>query len=239
MRITIIPNRTKEKTEATLKELIELLDARKIGYDILELEDFDRVSAHAQKSDHLLYLGGDGTFIKTAKLAYRRDMALAGINTGTVGYLTNIDIANMAKWLDTYQKDDYDECPVLIYDDEVVINDIVVYATGSFAEFKVSYGALDFYTSKASGLILSTGFGSTGINLSNRGPVFPITSTDVAITPILPLRADGHAYVFPFDGELRISADRPFIVDVDGVRDKTERYAIDIKRAPKMIRRIR
>ena len=80
---------------------------------------------------------------------------------------------------------------------------------------------------------------STGINLSNRGPVFPITSTDVAITPILPLKADGHAYVFPFDSELRISADRPFIVDVDGVRDKTERYAIDIKRAPKMIRRIR
>ncbi len=234
MHITILPNHTKAKTADTLDKLCTFLDDRKVPYHI---SDLDTPIEH--DTDVLLYLGGDGTFIRSAKIAYRYDLPIAGINTGNYGYHTNSSIEDMEGWLDKLldTKLKWDECPILMTDD-LIVNDIVLNSVGSFSSFKVYHDERLIYEADASGLIVATGIGSTGINLSTRGPVIPIDSDDVILTPISPLRGEGYSFVFPLFDHIDIESVVPFAVDVDGERHKEELEKLQITRPDKKIKRL-
>ena len=234
MRITILPNNTKAKTADTLIKLCAFLDDKKVPYCISDLD-----SPIKHDTDMLLYLGGDGTFVKTSKIAYLCDLPLAGINTGTYGYHTNCSIETMQDWLKRLLDNDlkWDECPILMTD-ELIVNDIVLNSKGSFSEFKVYHNGDLIYKSAASGLIVSTGIGSTGINRSAYGPVIPIHSDDVIFTPICPLNGEGYSFVFPLYDHIDVEAAAPFVVEVDGDRHKEELKTLHITRSNKKIKRL-
>src|SRR5438128_11268640 len=55
-----------------------------------------------QKSDLILTLGGDGTFLAGARLAAPRGIPILGVNHGRLGFLTEIEAADMKDGLGRY-----------------------------------------------------------------------------------------------------------------------------------------
>ena len=45
--------------------------------------------------DCVLTVGGDGTFIQASRRLFGRDLPMLGINMGTLGYLTEVEVQNV------------------------------------------------------------------------------------------------------------------------------------------------
>ena len=142
-----------------------------------------------------IVLGGDGTLIRAARELRDYDFPLVGINLGTLGYLTEIEIDN---YKDAVDKIIEDKCVVekrimlkgkvegLVEDR--ALNDIVLTRDGELRivgfNIYVNGELLNCYHSD--GIIISSPTGSTGYNLSAGGPILSPTSKAVVITPICP-----------------------------------------------------
>ena len=50
-----------------------------------------------EETQYIIVIGGDGTFIHTAKDLIDLDLPILGVNLGTLGYLTEIDSVNYEK----------------------------------------------------------------------------------------------------------------------------------------------
>ncbi len=149
--------------------------------------------------DCILVLGGDGTLIQAVRDFRCRDIPLAGINIGTLGFLSMVDYEDVERGLKALVKGDYriEERMLLkvsvimgdevIYED-VAFNDVVLSRTGfsRLVECRVYLNGklLNIYT--GDGVILSTPTGSTGYNLSAGGPIVTPETDMMIITPICP-----------------------------------------------------
>ena len=147
----------------------------------------------------VLVLGGDGTLIQAARDTMGRNLPLLGFNFGTLGFLAEIEKENMYAALDKLMNDAYDlESRMMltgtVYRDgkpvmtDIALNDIVLNRSGALRTINYEiYVNDDFlYSCPADGIIISTPTGSTGYNLSARGPIVSPSSSMILITPICP-----------------------------------------------------
>ena len=87
-----------------VRVLIDLLTASHIGdsrYPVLALEDIGR------EADLAIVLGGDGTMLNIARTLAPFDVALAGINQGRLGFLTDISLDTMIETIGTILDGNY------------------------------------------------------------------------------------------------------------------------------------
>lgn len=147
----------------------------------------------------VLVLGGDGTLIQAARDTIKRNIPLLGFNFGTLGFLAEIEKENMYTALDKLMNDEFhlesrmmltgtvyrDGEPVM---SDIALNDIVLNRSGALRTINYEiYVNGDFlYSCPADGIIISTPTGSTGYNLSARGPIVSPSSSMILITPICP-----------------------------------------------------
>ena len=149
--------------------------------------------------DCILVLGGDGTFLQTARDMMYRDIPLLGINLGTLGFLTSVELTEIESSLDALVQGEYEieerimlQGRVLrnkeIINESMALNDIVVTRAGysRLVELKIYINdvLMDIYS--ADGVIIATPTGSTGYNLSAGGPVVLSGTGTMIITPIWP-----------------------------------------------------
>ncbi|MCR5492973.1 MAG: NAD(+)/NADH kinase, partial [Streptococcus sp.] len=119
-------------------------------------------------------LGGDGTLIQASDDLNGLNLPFLGVNIGTLGYLTDTDMANVYDTIDLLFKDQYliDERMMLngqIYRDdklifeETALNDVVLNRSGNLSIMEYDVYVNDEYltTYMADGVILSTATGST------------------------------------------------------------------------------
>ena len=216
----------------------------KLGQDfeVIDLHDED----HDFKSDDfILFLGGDGTFLRCARLAYRYDMGIAGINTGTLGFLTNASQNEIDTWLTCFIKKEkrLENCPLLAmscegFIQEPIINDIVLHSLGAYNNFEVYYKDELIYKTSASALIIASGIGSTGINLSAYGPVIMRESHNVALTPICALLGKGYSLVVPLEAKLSIASKEAFNLEIDGKSRIDTHHKIEVYAAKKKLKHL-
>ncbi|WP_329128718.1 NAD(+)/NADH kinase [Streptomyces sp. NBC_01476] len=57
--------------------------------------------AAAGSPDLIVTLGGDGTFLRGARIAAKKDIQVLGVDLGRVGFLTEIDVADVERTLDS------------------------------------------------------------------------------------------------------------------------------------------
>lgn len=140
-----------------------------------------------------LVLGGDGTFIRAVRDLRERSLPLLGINLGTLGYLTDVEVKDFREALDRLFDGvpDIEERMMLEgkFGDsgkELAMNDIVLARERKvrIISFNVYVNGTLLNTYQADGVILSTPTGSTGYNLSAGGPVVEPTAQMIVITPI-------------------------------------------------------
>lgn len=141
----------------------------------------------------VLVIGGDGTLIQASRELLDKKMQLIGINLGTLGYLTEIEMQTVYPALDSLIEDKYTvEERMLLKGilpngrEDVALNDIIVTRYGSLRliAFRVYVNGELLNTYQADGIILSTPTGSTAYNLSAGGPIVEPTASLIVLTPI-------------------------------------------------------
>ena len=142
-----------------------------------------------------IVLGGDGTLIRAARELRDFNFPFIGINLGTLGYLTEVEIKDYKVALDKLFRDDYViERRVMLKGtveglvEDRALNDIVLTRDGQLriVGFNIYVNDELLICYHSDGMIISSPTGSTGYNLSAGGPILSPTSKSVVITPICP-----------------------------------------------------
>ena len=182
-----------------------------------------------QSADVLVTLGGDGTLISAVRRSHEYDIPVFGIHAGKLGFLADIDLAELDAFIDKLVSGDYriDNRAVLraeIITKEgstklVAFNDIVMTRSSisKMIHLDTFVDEKPFNTYYGDGVIISTPTGSTAYNLSAGGPVlFPLTQV-FALTPISPHSLTQRPVVLPGHFTIEIkTTDTSALVVVDG-----------------------
>ena len=149
--------------------------------------------------DLALVLGGDGTLLSAARAVAKAGTLILGVNLGTLGFMTELPLADLYPALDAIEKGHY------IVDNRSMLSCSLVRGGGIVAthtalnELVVSKSAIarlnhfelfvdtEFVSSyKADGLIIATPTGSTAYSLGAGGPILEPDVDAFVITPVSP-----------------------------------------------------
>lgn len=149
------------------------------------------------EADMAISIGGDGTFLRTARWVGDKQIPILGINTGHLGYLADITVDEMIPAVDDlknglYKVENRSLIEVTstrkeaIVDWNYALNEVAILKqdTSSMIEVETKVNEMDLATYKGDGLIVSTPTGSTGYNLSVGGPIVEPTAPNWIISPI-------------------------------------------------------
>lgn len=171
--------------------LRELLGEEVNNWNIYSVTDGDSFCA-----DLALSIGGDGTFLRTARWVAGKNIPIAGINAGHLGFLTSFDIENVDGFVNDlfnrrFRIESRAKIEVSFPDEpdrepEDALNEIVAIKgdTASMITVNAELDGAALASYLADGLIISTATGSTGYNLSVGGPVLQPLTPSFVITPI-------------------------------------------------------
>lgn len=205
-RFCIITNSDKQENRQIVDRAVSYLEERGGVCVVLEnrmeetggIRHFTAVKDVPADVECAIVLGGDGTMIQAAIDLVHCDVPILGVNTGTLGFLTEVECQNLEEALDRLLQDDYaTEHRIMLKETEkfkgedsrtscYALNDMVITKQGEcrLITIKVFQGEelIDVY--RADGLIVSTPTGSTGYNLSAGGPVLVPGLQATVVTPI-------------------------------------------------------
>jgi NAD+ kinase len=237
-------NINKPQIAEVVNNLLRFLDRKKINY-ILEEKIAELVSGKFGKkfakgtvvSDHqiteksgcIISIGGDGTFLSSAKLVGESGIPIIGVNLGKLGFLAETSISEIPEFISAVLKGNFktEEHTVITASSTdrprrklFALNEIVIGQTGI-----VKTIALDAYYNNqlinsylADGLIISTPTGSTAYSLSAGGPIVVPVSDVLILVPLSPHTLTARPVIFPDSGKLRIKAfaKKSIVVTADG-----------------------
>ncbi|EPR71233.1 NAD kinase [Winogradskyella psychrotolerans RS-3] len=216
-------NYIKETTQLAVEKLVdillkkqaqvfierEFLDTQKtIVKDNIEVATFNELDT---SFDLLISVGGDGTILRAITYVGDLGIPVVGINTGRLGFLATIQIADIQTALTEIFNGDYkiSERSLLsvstdpkhqdIVNTHFALNEIAISRKNTTSMITIETHLNDeFLTSYwADGLILSTPTGSTGYSLSCGGPVIAPDAKNFALTPIAPHNLSARPLILP------------------------------------------
>ena len=218
MKIFINTDTYREIALKTKENLVEICDE-------LMIEVVNDIS----QADMIFSIGGDGTFLKSSKLT--QDIPIIGVNTGTLGYLTEINPEDLKTSLeDIINKKFHIENRMMLEGEIIKTSGEKVKIPESLNEIAISkntFGVVRFevtvddklinsYT--ADGMIVCTPTGSTAYNLSCGGPIVDPTAEIITLTPIAP-----HTVI---NRSIILSDDSTVDIRITELRDNTSSYVL-------------
>lgn len=206
--------------EANIEIFLEDNSANMIslsGYSLDEL---------CQKVDFLISVGGDGTLLSVVRKFFKFDKAVLGINLGTLGFLTDISMEQLPKFIEDLKKGIYKIDSRMMVEGSVNLNKFVAFndivisrkSISSMIRIEAKIDGKHFNSYYGDGVIISTPTGSTAYNLSVGGPiVYPLTEAFI-VTPVAPHSLTQRPLVMPadFEIEFKIIDNQGAVVIVDG-----------------------
>lgn len=148
--------------------------------------------------DLIIALGGDGLMLHLLHLLEKTPVPVYGINFGTVGFLMNSDVksSNLISKIERAHKNSLKPLKMIALDDKnkkhqlLAINEVALLRQkNQAAKIKITVnGKTRIENLAADGVLVATSAGSTAYNLSLRGPIIPVDSKILALTPIAPFR---------------------------------------------------
>ena len=186
MKIYIREDPLNENAGKTKESLVEISKELNIG-----------IAYEINESDIVISVGGDGTFLETARLCQGKP--IIGINTGTLGYLTEISPENIEMVLKNILKGNYDIENRMMLEGEIIkpsgdvieipesLNEIAISKnTFGVVRFEVAVNEKLINSYTADGILVCTPTGSTAYNLSCGGPIVDPGANIMTLTPIAP-----------------------------------------------------
>jgi NAD+ kinase len=206
------------------QDVIADLATRGVSSSIQMLDDVRDVPLSA--SDLVVSLGGDGTFLRAARLAHSAGARVLGVELGRLGFLLNVPPGLIAQEVEIeLNRSTVEERLALEVSisreprNEFALNEVVVerLRNGQMVRVQTFVGSEEYLTYSADGVLVSTPTGSTGYNFSAGGPVVDNTLPVMILTPIAPHFTIDRSIVLGDDAEIMIKAlDKPACVLADG-----------------------
>ena len=175
-----------------------------------------------RRCDAIIVIGGDGSIFHMARKAMLFDKPILGINSGRLGFLSQLDSSDLSA-LSLLKSGEYDienrmSLCVTAYGKEglkvqqIAINDVIITRSnlGRTIDIDVSCDEDAIGEYRADGIIFSTPTGSTAYSLSAGGPIIDPSVDSINMTPICPhLLSSGRAIVFAPDRVLTVQPKMP------------------------------
>ena len=233
IKLNIIYNKDKEDAIKIYKELLKYLKSKK-KFEILD-------DKNLSQAEYIVVIGGDGTLLRSFKNIKNKEVKIIAINSGTLGYLTEI------------RKDRYKEIFESILKDKINIEERH-FLTVSIGKkrykalnevfltrdtIKRNIVASEIYIDdkflgkfKGDGVIIATPTGSTAYSLSAGGPIITPELKLFLITPIAPHNLNTRPIILSGDVKIVLIISKPSevgFINIDGhthhkikVEDKVE-----------------
>ncbi len=210
----------KNQEDGDIKFLDSLLPILSKYTDKIFIEEGTKLSLVIEKNyqefqdqiDVLIVFGGDGTLLGAARNFITSDIPLLGINLGTLGFLTDINIENFESIIQDILQGNYEiEERSLVsanFLDKTLfgLNEIVIHS-GSYAQlmrYQLSVDDKPVYEQRSDGLIIATPTGSTAYALSAGGPIIHPSLDVWTILPMLPQSISSRPFIISSDQKIEI-----------------------------------
>jgi NAD+ kinase len=162
--------------EILAKNVSNIFSANKIDLKNVQVVDAQKFN---QVVDLIIVFGGDGTLLGAARKFISNKTPILGINLGTVGFLTDVNIENFGSVIKDVLNGDYvlEERSLVeasFLDQEVFgLNEVLIHS-GSYAQlmrYRLVIDGKTVYEQRSDGLIVATPTGSTAYALSAGGSI--------------------------------------------------------------------
>lgn len=212
--------------EKNLKELL----IKKVGIDP-KTDEFDSHSDFKKGIDLSFSIGGDGTFIQNVKFVRDSGVPILGINTGRLGFLSNISKDQLEETMAMVKEKNFvhqkrslikvDTENNLFGDENFALNEVTLQKKDSASMITVHASLEGKYLNSywADGLICSTPSGSTAYNLSCGGPIVTPGCQVHILTPIAPHNLNVRPVVVPDHMPITLNIEgrhRSYLISLDG-----------------------
>ena len=226
MTFGIIGNKNKAAIDKVIMSLVKYFRRKNISYylhddfkQIIESKDisnkFLRIGTLINKSDMIVSIGGDGTFLNSTRMIKHADKPVIGINLGTLGFMSDIMPTEIEKFFGEVINNKYKiidlhlaKCTVNGKYEFDALNEIVIDKadTIKMVELGIFYNKEFVGRFFADGVLVSTPTGSTGYSLSAGGPIITPFSKVFIITPICPHSLNFRPVIVPDSGRITVKS---------------------------------
>lgn len=154
-------------------------------------------NADLNKADVIVVLGGDGHMLRALHQSIDTNLPIFGMNCGTVGFLMNkFAQDDLFRRLESAKKVELRPLAMRAqgpdggWREALAINEVsLLRETAQAAKIAIQVDNVTRMPELVcDGIMLATPAGSTAYNLSAHGPILPLTSDVMALTPICPFR---------------------------------------------------
>ena len=153
--------------------------------------------AELAKAEVIVAVGGDGAMLSAMRESINFNIPVFGLNRGNIGFLMNdFHELNLVKRLDESNEIIVHPLEMIAIDSknnkfiELAINEVSIFRrTHQSAIISIKIDDTERLNElTCDGVMVATPVGSTAYNLSAHGPILPIGSEILALTPISPFR---------------------------------------------------
>ena len=266
LRFALFGNAFQAKKSASVQKLLCLLEEREADLLIDEvfyhyLADTLQIAVPQKVTllhdDHFdadiaISMGGDGTFLETARRVGNKEIPILGVNMGRLGFLADISPTELPNTIEQIYEDHYaveDRCVLqLDYDHgqpegyPFALNEVAVLKrdVSSMISIRVDVNGEYLTTYQADGLIINTPTGSTGYALSVGGSIMQPGCHTIGLTPVAPHSLTVRPLTLTDDTVVTLKGaarNHRFLVSIDGRSEKcSEDVHLIIRRAPYSIK---
>ena len=262
MKVAVIANPQNEQAPPALRRICEALAARGIE-TVLEKESAALLGQKGfvrswEGAELVISLGGDGTLLDTVHKMGNCDVPVAGVNLGTLGFLTACTAADINEFAAAIAEREHvvvNRAALRVSMTDVsgqdhvfmALNEVVLMRGGTgrliSLEARVNGELLNRY--RADGLIVATPTGSTAYSLAAGGPLIDEQAGVLVITPICPHSLSDRSLVLGDDSLIELKANQRhsdsilFTVDGREVLQLGESGIVRVERAPAPLKIVR
>ncbi len=197
---------------------------------------FDAIRAELPTTDLVAVLGGDGTFLRTARAIGGSGVPALGVNLGRVGFLAKVERDELEGALEQFVAGDYsigDRFRIAVrlvrqggeVEEHECLNEVVV-ARGSrvrMIQIEVEVSGQHLATYVADGVVVATPTGSTAYSFSAGGSILDPRLRNMIITPVAAYLSPLHSVVAGEDHVVHLTlreAQEGALVSLDGQVDR-------------------
>ena len=202
---------------------VEAETAKSAGLPASEMDGTGSLDTLTSKIDLAVILGGDGTLLGVARQLAPHGIALIGVNQGRLGFMTDLDIAQVELQLPQvlageYIEEDRSMLQVSVMRrvpgqnarrnvfDAPALNDAVISrgAISRMVEVDIFVDGHYLQTMRADGLIVATPTGSTAYSLSASGAILHPGLAGITLVPVAPQALSNRPIVLPESVEVQV-----------------------------------
>lgn len=224
-----------EKIIKKCPDIAEALNDLNLNIDFMKIAK----DTHEFECDMAVVLGGDGTLLR-AQAKLKEETPLLGINMGTVGFLTDVEVRETFNALNKIIKGDYykEKRSKLMVSHENhyfnAMNEVVIMTNkpAKMLHFEIQVDGETIEEVRADGLIISTPSGSTAYAMSAGGPIVDPKLEGLIIIPICPYKLGARPFIVSDTSEITVKLlkkGKSAVFVMDGQINEEADYLEEIK----------